>query len=61
MLKTYFVTCSVTRMLRYLLSYIRCHSRRYIVFLAYLKTAVGTIKKRLCRVSMNVLVGIIQD
>ena len=45
MLKTYFVTCSVTRMLRYLLSYIRCHSRRYIVFLAYLKKVVGNIKK----------------
>ena len=45
MLKRYFVTCCVTRMLRYSLSYIRCHSRRYIVFLAYLKTVVGIIKK----------------
>ena len=32
MLKRYFVTCCVTRMLRYSLSYIRSHSRRYIVF-----------------------------
>ena len=32
MLKRYFVTCCVTRMLRYSLSYISCHSRRYIFY-----------------------------
>ena len=47
MLKRYFVTCCVTRMLRYSLSYIRCHSRRYIVFLGILKNCSRNRKKKI--------------